>query len=75
MSLTTSESVQKLQAALHDKTKKSPNVRSYVLYYRVYGSSFMMHPPSEGGQLESLVLVILKHFERLSCDYTLHTQS
>jgi RNA-directed DNA polymerase len=36
MSLTTPESVQKLQTALHDKAKKSPNCRFYALYDKVY---------------------------------------
>ena len=36
MSLTTPESVQKLQAALHDKAKKSPDFRFYALYDKVY---------------------------------------
>jgi RNA-directed DNA polymerase len=36
MSLVTPESVQKLQAALHDKAKKSPNFRFYALYDKVY---------------------------------------
>ena len=36
MSLTTPESVQKLQAALHDKAKKSPAFRFYALYDKVY---------------------------------------
>jgi len=35
MSLTTPESVQKLQAALHDKAKKSPDFRFYALYDKV----------------------------------------
>ena len=34
--LTTPESVQKLQAALHDKAKKSPDFRFYALYDKVY---------------------------------------
>src|ERR1700688_2055668 len=35
MSLTTPESVQKLQAALHDRAKKSPDFRFYALYDKV----------------------------------------
>jgi RNA-directed DNA polymerase len=36
MNLATPESVQKLQTALHDKAKKSPDFRFYVLYDKVY---------------------------------------
>src|SRR5487761_1016758 len=36
MSLTTPEGVQKLQAALHDKAKKSPDFRFYALYDKMY---------------------------------------
>jgi group II intron reverse transcriptase/maturase len=36
MSLATPESVQKLQAALHDKAKRSPSLRFYALYDKVY---------------------------------------
>ena len=36
MSLSTPESVQKLQTALHDKAKKSPDFRYYALYDKVY---------------------------------------
>ena len=36
MSLSTPESVQKLQTALHDKAKESPNLRFYALYDKVY---------------------------------------
>jgi RNA-directed DNA polymerase len=36
MSLTTPESVQKLQTALHAKAKESPDYRFYALYDKVY---------------------------------------
>src|SRR5215468_11077583 len=36
MSLSTPESVQKLQTALHDKAKEAPNLRFYALYDKVY---------------------------------------
>ncbi len=36
MSLVTPESVQKLQTALHDKAKKSPDLRFHALYDKVY---------------------------------------
>ena len=36
MSLSTPESVQKLQAALHDKAKEAPNSRFYALNDKVY---------------------------------------
>jgi group II intron reverse transcriptase/maturase len=36
MSLTTPLSVQKLQTALHDKAKESPDLRFYALYDKVY---------------------------------------
>ena len=36
MNLATPSSVQKLQAALHDKAKGSPSFRFYALYDKVY---------------------------------------
>src|SRR5215467_4460301 len=36
VSLSTPESVQKLQTALHDKAKEAPNFRFYALYVKVY---------------------------------------
>jgi len=36
MNLVTPSSVQKLQTALHDKAKESPNFRFYALYHKVY---------------------------------------
>ena len=36
MNLTTPESVQKLQTALHEKAKESPDFRFYALYDKVY---------------------------------------
>jgi RNA-directed DNA polymerase len=40
-SLATPESIQKLQTALHDKAKKSPDFRFYSLYDKVYGKDVL----------------------------------
>ena len=42
MSLATPESVQKLQTALHDKAKKSPDFRFFALYDKVYRKDVLM---------------------------------
>ena len=44
MNLATPSSVQKLQAALHDKAKGSPNCRFYALYDKVYRKMFWHMP-------------------------------
>jgi len=36
ISLATPESIQKLQTALHDKAKRSPDFRFYALYDKMY---------------------------------------
>jgi RNA-directed DNA polymerase len=43
MNLATPSSVQKLQAALHDKAKGSPNCRFYALYDKVYRKDVLTH--------------------------------
>ena len=43
MSLSTSESVQKLQTALHAKAKESPGYRFYALYDKVYRPDVLRH--------------------------------
>jgi retron-type reverse transcriptase len=43
MSLTTPESVQKLQMALHAKAKESPDYRFYALYDKVYRKDILAH--------------------------------
>jgi hypothetical protein len=44
MSLSTPESVQKLQTALHDKAKEAPNIRFYALYDKVYRKDVLAEP-------------------------------
>ena len=44
MSLTTPASVQKLQTALHDKAKESPDFRFYALTTRCTGKMFWPSP-------------------------------
>jgi RNA-directed DNA polymerase len=41
--LTTPESVQKLQTALHAKAKESPNFRFYAVYDKVYRKDVLAH--------------------------------
>lgn len=43
MSLTTPETVQKLQAALHAKAKGSPSYRFYALYDKIYRPDVLMY--------------------------------
>ena len=43
MNLATPNSVQKLQAALHDKAKGSPSFRFYALYDKVYRKDVLAH--------------------------------
>ena len=43
MSLTPPETVQKLQAALQDKAKRSPDYRFYCLYDKVYRKDVLSH--------------------------------
>jgi RNA-directed DNA polymerase len=43
MNLTTPVSIQKLQTALHDKAKESPNRRFHALYDKVYRKDVLAH--------------------------------
>jgi hypothetical protein len=50
MSLTTPESVQKLQTALHDKAKGSPDFRFYALYDKVYRKDVLGFSPTNAAK-------------------------
>ena len=48
MNLTTPPSVQKLQAALHDKAKESPDFRFYAVYDKVYRRDVLAYAYERG---------------------------
>lgn len=54
---------QGLSAQIQTTLEQQP-YSGHLFVFRGRGPSFIMHPPSEARQFKSLVLVILKHFER-----------
>src|SRR5258708_4071286 len=67
MSLTTPLSVQKVQTALHDKAKGSPNFRFYVLYDKVYREDVLACAVWRSNRLRGLCFRIRHPSEVSAC--------